>query len=154
MRCDRCIANVFLCVREKAWPTEAEFYWSSPQNWLTNRSIDMMTSPLMTCWSSRWQNSKDKESRHPTNAIIRHYVNIFLSWPTEVSQEEEVFPICGLLFGHTAAGCGRCHPVWGQHRQLWQQVRLHLPPPDVHHPVQQSSVWWWVLCRQIRLRSW
>lgn len=86
----------------------------------------------------------EREPKHSTKAIVCPSFIMFLSWPAEVSQEEEVFPVCGLLFGHAAAGRGRCHPVWGQHRQLWQQVWLHLPPFDLHHPVQQSSVWWWV----------
>lgn len=67
MRCDWCVLNVFLRVREKAWPTEAEFYWSSPLNWQTSRSRDMMTSTPMTCWWSRWQ--KSKESLNPLQKL-------------------------------------------------------------------------------------
>lgn len=51
-----------LSVREKAWPTGVEFYWSSPQNWPTNQSSDLMTSPPMTCWWWRWQNSQESPS--------------------------------------------------------------------------------------------
>lgn len=81
-----------------------------------------------------------REPKHTTKVSTCPSIIVFLSWPAEVSQEEEVLPVCGLLLGHAAAGRGRCHSVRGQHRQLRQQVRLHLPPSDLHHPVQQSSV--------------
>lgn len=53
----------------------------------------------------------EMEPKHSTKASVAHSSITFLSRPTEVSAEEEVFPLCGLLFGHAAAGRGRCHPV-------------------------------------------
>lgn len=92
-RCSWCVWNVFLCVREKAWPTEAEFYWSSPQSWQTNRSRDMMTSTLMTCWWSRWQNFEGEiEPKHSTKASVAHSSITFLSRGNRSFCGRESFP--------------------------------------------------------------
>lgn len=55
--------------------------------------------------------TKLREPKHTPQVKTYPSNSMFLSWPTEVSQEEEVLPVCGLLLSHAAAGRGRRHSV-------------------------------------------
>lgn len=37
--------------------------------------------------------------------------SLFLIFSTEISQEKEVLPLCGVLLRHAPTGRRRCHPV-------------------------------------------